>query len=138
MSHSDEPLRIVRMSNGSQLIGRLIEINDEAIVMDNVYNIVPITRTGADYGLVPWLTGVETTDIIDINMMNVDVIANPTEEFASGWEDACAQYTQLIAEEEEEEERTAKGQLSQDEIDELIERYEENSKIVVLGNKTKN
>ena len=138
MSHSDEPLRIVRMSNGSQLIGRLVEINDEAIVMDNVYNIVPITRSGADFGLVPWLTGVETTDIIDINMMNVDVIANPTDEFAAGWEDACAQYTQLIAEEEEEEERAAKGQLSQDEIDDLLDQYENDSKIVVLGNKTKN
>lgn len=138
MSHSDEPLRIVRMSNGSQLIGRLVEINDEAIVMDNVYNIVPITRSGADFGLVPWLTGVETTDIIDINMMNVDVIANPTDEFALGWEDACAQYTQLIAEEEEEEERATKGQLTQDEIDSLLEEYEGDSKIVILGNKTKN
>lgn len=137
MSLSDD-LRIIRMSNGSQLIGRLVEINDEAIVMDNVYSIVPITRETADYGLVPWLTGVEITDIIDINMMNVDVIAHPTDEFAKGWNEACESWSQLLVEEAEEEIKAAQGQLSKDEIDELLKEYETDSKIVVLGNQTKN
>lgn len=122
MSHSED-IRIVRMSNGTQIIGRVLGVTDVALTMDNVFNIIPISSE-ADYGLVPWLTGVDVSEPLDINILNMDVQAEPTEEFYEGWVEACATYQEILEEEFDEKQKASKGSLAKDEIDILLEEYE--------------
>lgn len=125
MSHSKNNLRILRMSNGTQIIGRVLGYTDASISMDCVFNIVPLQASGTDYGLVPWITGTDAFAVMDVNILNVDVQVEPTEDFADGWNEACSTYQEVVEEEIDEKAKEAKGQITKDEIDQLFEEYQE-------------
>lgn len=124
MSHSKENVRVVRLSNGDTLIGRVLGITEAAISMDCVFQL--LTSTGGATAYLPWLAGgVDSLEPLDINILHLTTQGVCSEEFYEGWEEAVETYQAVLEEEMDEKAKEAKGQITKDEIDQLLEEYEE-------------
>ena len=121
---SYDDIRTWKMSSGATLIGRVIDVDSDTLTADAVFQIVPLSKTVSDYGLVPWIPGVDVMEEFAINVINIDVLTMPTDDFIDGWGQAVETYAEVLLEELEDADKEANGQLTEDEIDELLKEYD--------------
>lgn len=126
---SFDNIRVAKMSSGATIIGRALESSEierdtGVYPMDSVFQIVPLSKGAADYGLVPWIPGADVTQVHNLNYYNIDVILDPSDEFVDGWAEAMELYAKYQIEDMEEAEKMLKGQLSDDEIKELLDDFD--------------